>query len=374
MNMTTSLDVKNKVHKYLQLADFLRQQIADGQLPPNGPLPSFNEMKTRFDATQRTVEKAHTLLEAEGLIRRDPGRGVFVSDPNSRPRTDFVAFADEIRVRNHPYEREVLQGLRGQAREFGKSLTLVDWTESFKHWKAMDGLVLDTFASFYDSHLARDCSPNMPVVRLHREEPGLSCVMADDAAGIRLAVEHLLELGHRRIGFLLRYLTADDGPDALSITRIRHDAYVRCMTDKGAELRPEWTNFYDTEFFDFREAGHDAMSRWLQAGFSDLKLTALLAQNDYVAAGAISALAEAGLRVPEDISVVGFDGADAVLPNHQQLSTVVVPLQEIGATAMRVLVRHIEQPFLRPEIVKLPVSFLAGDTTAAPPAGKSVSL
>ncbi len=73
--MPISIDGKSKVHKYQQLADYLRQQIAEGQLPPNGPLPSFNEMRIRFDFTQRTVEKAHTLLEADGLIRRDPGRG-----------------------------------------------------------------------------------------------------------------------------------------------------------------------------------------------------------------------------------------------------------------------------------------------------------
>jgi GntR family transcriptional regulator of arabinose operon len=364
--MMTPVDGKTKVHKYLQLADYLRQQIADGQLPPNGPLPSFNEMKIRFDSSQRTVEKAHTLLEADGLIRRDPGRGVFVSDPSARPKTGFVAFADEIEVRDLPYEKEVLHGLRSEARTCDKSLTIIGCTETFKHWKSMDGLVLDKFASYQNSHLAKDCSPNMPVVRVHREEPGLNCVMADDASGIRMAVEHLLSLGHKRIGFLLRYPTREDGPEELCIIRVRHEAYCKAMLDNGAQRRPEWSHFYDCECYYFREDGYRAMNRWLQNGWSDLKLTAILAQNDEVAAGAIAALLEAGLRVPEDVSVIGFDGAHAVLPNHQEMSTVVVPLHEIGVTAMKVLTQHIEQPLRKPEIVKLPVSFKIGDTTGPP--------
>lgn len=366
--MSTATEKNTKVPKYVQLADQLRQQILDGELPPHGPLLTFTEMKARFGATQWTVEKAHAILEEDGLIRRESSRGLFVNDPALRARNDFVAFMDEELGREVPYHQEIQRGLRSQAEADGKSVTLVSNPAAFKHWKSMDGIIFDKFGPFRQSEFGPYMPKNLPVVRLHYEDDDVSSVVADDEAGVTMAVQHLVDLGHRRIGFLLR------GPDAYgpgfpSTTKLRQLAYCRAMEANGVVTEPAWTHFYLTDHKDFAESDYEETCRWLRTGWRDLKLTAMLAQNDYAAMGMIRAFEENGIRVPEDVSVVGFDGVDYRVSPTLQLSTVLVPLREIGMTAMKLLTAHINQPSRPPQIVKLPVKFQPGGTTAAPRRG-----
>jgi GntR family transcriptional regulator of arabinose operon len=362
--MASSVKETEKVPKYVQLADQLREQILSGELPPHSPLLSQSEMKQRFGATQWTVEKVHAILEGDGLIRREPRRGLFVNDPSTRVKSDLVALVDEEITRAFAYNREIQQGLRAQAEASGKSITLVDKPDTFKHWKSMDGYVLDKFGSMNDSDFGPHYPRNIPVVRLHFPEEGISCVMADDAAGIGMAVRHLHELGHRRIGYLLQKI---EHPEAPPTNEIRHAAYRKVMEECGIVREPEWSNFYRDVYSDFRDAGYGVMRKWLQEGWRDLKLTALLAQNDYVAAGVIQALQEDGIRVPEDVSVVGFDGCYPQEFVTLTLTTVVVPLREIGEMAMRVLVQRISQPNRPIDIIRLPVEFRLGESTAVAP-------
>ncbi len=108
------------------------------------------------------------------------------------------------------------------------------------------------------------------------------------------------------------------------------------------------------------------MLAWLQDGWRDLQLTAMLVQNDNAAIGMIRALTEKNIRVPDDLSIVGFDGVDPSTYVAPPLTTVVVPVHEIGVTAMQVLVEHINQPDRPHEIIKLPVQLHVGESTAPP--------
>ena len=153
--------------------------------------------------------------------------------------------------------------------------------------------------------------------------PGVNCVRIDYSAGIDAAVHHLIELGHKRIAFI-------SGPMRLASARMRYKAFMESTTrdhlDSDPSLIEEGNHRVD--------GGHDAMKRILD---SKARPTAVLASNDLTAIGAMGAIAEAGLMVPEDISVVGFDDIQLSAFTMPPLTTVRLPRAEIANAAFRAL-------------------------------------
>jgi LacI family transcriptional regulator, galactose operon repressor len=152
----------------------------------------------------------------------------------------------------------------------------------------------------------------------------------DNRGGARALSEHLIGLGHRRLGYIA-------GPQERTTTRHRLEGHHAALSAAGVEPDPRWTvhGRYD------RRAGYEATKELLRR---DPSLTAMVAANDTVALGACAALREAGLRIPQDVSVAGFDdlpfGIDAV----PSLTTVRLPLAEAGARAGRIATGREEPP------------------------------
>ncbi|MFB7494057.1 LacI family DNA-binding transcriptional regulator [Streptomyces sp. NPDC056161] len=148
--------------------------------------------------------------------------------------------------------------------------------------------------------------------------------------GARELTDHLIGLGHRRLGYIA-------GPQERTTTRHRLEGHRAALSAAGIDADPQWTvhGRYD------RRSGYEATKELLRR---DPSLTAVVAANDTVALGACAALRESGLRIPKDISVVGFDdlpfSADAV----PSLTTVRLPLAEAGARAGRIATGREEPP------------------------------
>jgi len=157
-----------------------------------------------------------------------------------------------------------------------------------------------------------------------------SVVSVDYAAGVNQAVEHLVGLGHERIAFI-------SGPLTLSSARVRADAFLKRLRTHRLEAEPGWIQEGDHRV----EGGHQAMQRILKSGD---RPTAVLASNDLTAIGAMGAIHECGLNIPEDISVVGFDDIELSAYTQPALTTVHVPRRELAATAFRSLFHGRENP------------------------------
>ncbi len=155
--------------------------------------------------------------------------------------------------------------------------------------------------------------------------PGISSVHIDYPAGIAAAMHHVIDLGHRQIAFI-------SGPLALNSACTRLHAFNQAL--RGAHLG---CNSRLIQEGNHRvDGGHDAMGRILASGRPP---TAVLCSNDLTAIGAMGAIYEAGLRIPEDISVVGFDGIQLSAFTHPSLTTLSVPRVELANTAFQSLFR-----------------------------------
>ena len=175
--------------------------------------------------------------------------------------------------------------------------------------------------------------------------PNLSSVSSDDKRAGKMAIEHLISLGHSKIAII-----AGDHTDS-DIGRLRYEGAMEAFREHGIAFDPET----DCETVRYScQDGYDAAQKLLE---QDRKFTAIFAMSDVMAVGAIRGLKDAGLQVPQDISVVGFDGLELGAFTIPRLASISQNLDELASRSFRMLLDNIENPqSARYEI--LPVSLL----------------
>jgi len=195
----------------------------------------------------------------------------------------------------------------------------------------VDGLILACHA-VDDPLVDRLQTDRLPFVLVGRH-PGaeVSFVDVDSRGAARQAVAHLLGHGHRRIAMI-------GGPANLIATIDRHAGYVTALQE--AALPPEPAHVIFSDFT--QRGGYRATQALLcsEAGNPD----AIFAASDALALGAMAAIQDAGLRVPEDVAIFGFDGLTEGADIQPPLSTITQPVAELGREAVRMLLALIEQP------------------------------
>lgn len=359
--------------KYLQLAEALRRQIADGTLKPDEQLPSFDQMRAQHGVTYNTVEKVYGLLERDGLIVCQPSIGTFVAKREQQAAAgnsrEFSKRVGTIGVTGlgfsfvgySSYWSSILRGIQEAANRAGIQVLLLDH-QSLSGWEKADGVLL---CDWVPEEVMRNKPDAVPCVSLISPLPGTSCVRADNYMGGRLATEHLLQQGHKRIAYL-------HGEDPILVPR-RRAGYLDALKAAGIEAPTAWLHcllrptIYHYDYgLDFVRAGRDTMNSWLEDDWNQTGCTALLTHNDEVAIGAIEALAKSGYKVPDDISVVGFDGTDIGLYSSPRLTTVEVPLSAIGASGFDLLLELMESGTQQLEQRELPVKLRLLQTTEPP--------
>jgi LacI family transcriptional regulator len=199
----------------------------------------------------------------------------------------------------------------------------------------------------------------MPRVLLLHHSADFPCVCADDSSGVQLALEHLSQLGHRNICYL-----AASELDSVSQQRVASYKTVIKRTkvlSGGADIK----FLIDYRSMGYRKSGEITMEAWLKEGWSQLGYTAIVAHNEDTAIGAIKALANHGKHIPEDVSVIGFDGTETSELCTPPLTTIKVPLEEIGEQAVKVLLDQMENGIPSDTSkITLPVRLKSGESTA----------
>jgi LacI family transcriptional regulator len=171
-----------------------------------------------------------------------------------------------------------------------------------------------------------------------------------------MALMHLNQLGHKEIAFM-------KGPPTSSDSEDRWSAIVQVSDELGIRIRPELVIRLKGDVVT-PDLGYVFAKRFLARNHEPF--TALFAYNDNSAIGAIRAIHEAGLQVPDDISVVGFDDIESAAYNNPAITTVRQPLKKMGEIAARTLLNQIENDEPRvPEITIEPEFVVRGSTSAA---------
>lgn len=344
--------------RYQEILQDLRGKIESGELAGGDRLPTFNELRAQIGASQATVERVYSLLEQEGLISRERGRGVFVAERSKRERTGLIGY-----LGGHFFQRQAVRF----------SAELVDGIEEVLHreqlrvlllsqdssvgWDKVDGILVASHVNTTDRSFF---PPGVPVVWLLNSLAGITSVLQDDFGGAQLGIEHLLGLGHRRIGALIQQSDAT--------LRLRLAGYHEALANAGILAQSDWVRTPRTLMpkGGYREWGAGVMREWLEDGWESTGCTALFVQNDLAAIGVLDVLQDACIEVPGDVSLISFDGTDVCDFTKPRLTSVKVPLHEIGVTATEALIEEIKQPGGRARSIVLPASLRPGESTAPP--------
>jgi DNA-binding LacI/PurR family transcriptional regulator len=204
-----------------------------------------------------------------------------------------------------------------------------------------------------DEDIAMLVENPVPVVIVDGKIPGIAGLYIDDELGGRMATEHLISLGHRRIAFIGDW----EDPIGFHPSAKRLAGYRAAMADAGLSL-PE----------DYVKSGLHERAVTLQHINELLDLdsppTAVVASADSHAMIATEGARARGVSVPDDLSVIGFDDLD--IAEHLDLSTVRQPLYESGAHGARMLLELMEEPQVAPQQVEMPLELVVRGSTAPP--------
>jgi DNA-binding LacI/PurR family transcriptional regulator len=194
---------------------------------------------------------------------------------------------------------------------------------------------------------------HIPVVRLgpYPHHPGLSGVEVTDREGAYEATQHLIKLGHRRIGLIA-------GPQRWTVAKLRQAGYEQALQDAGLAVLPDLI----VEGDHMQEGGYSGMMRLLALGD---RPSAVFASNDPMAFGALQALDKAGLSVPDDVALVGFDDLPAASSTRPPLSTVRQPMVDLGAAAATLLIDQLDHKLTEPVQIRLPTQLIVRGSCGA---------
>jgi LacI family transcriptional regulator len=220
--------------------------------------------------------------------------------------------------------------------------------------RQVDGIIAAT-ARLDIEPLAEVIATGLPIVLVNRtfEDGSISACTVDDRRGTALAVRHMIELGHERLGYV-------GGPQNVSTGHRRYLGFTAAMEIAGLALPPERVSFAGafTE-----EAGARAAAEVLRA---DPRVTAIITANDRLAIGCYDALGQAGLNCPDDVSIVGFNDMMFIDRLRPPLSSVRVPQREIGYAAADLLLEQLANEDIAPREVMLEPTLVVRGSTAPP--------
>ncbi len=333
-----------------------------GNQPRSVP-PTIYDVAAAAGVAASTVSRAFSRpgrvnAETAARIRQVAEELGYRTTPMARPvptqRTSVIGFlAGDI---TNPFFFGVIRGAQLAATEAGFTLLLADIQESGETERdilertipMVDGMILAS-SRMSDSAI-RVAAKQVPTVVLNRIVTDVPSMLTDNARGAKLAVEHLVGLEHAEITYVA-------GPEASWTDGVRW----RSMRDAAYQLdiRTRWSGHFPPTLAGGRAAALE---------FAKHPTSGVIVYNDLMAIGLMQGLQRLGARIPEDVSVVGFDnifGADLCTPG---LTTVAAPLRDLGSNAVHSLVGQLRVRAHRPAEVKpllLPAALRLRESTAA---------
>ncbi len=388
---------KTKSPLYDRIFQALEKRIIDGTYPEGARIPTEKQLMEEYRTSRITAMRAVKELENRGYVSRVRAKGTFVNTRTHWKENNggsvyavkpLVAIVFPAPVTKVALNMEVLQGVEAACRQMGYTLsvTSIDIEESpetgpLDMEKNLIGEIIESGAVGaiiypYSTRSSQEMYNRMivrsfPFVLVDRRVFGVdaSVVASDNRGGFYSIVKHVISRGHRRIAFV-------SGDTFESSSRSdRFHGYVQAMNDHKILIADELIVHdlvpfdYNYVFYDQEVAGSESLRESIRAMLTRFTAlseppTAIAATNDYIALNIVKLAREMGIRVPEDLSVTGFDNLSMCSLVSPRLTTVSQPFVQMGSGAVELLDKHIKDPTKTTEIVSLPTTLITGESVA----------
>ncbi len=341
-----AIDPKNPTPLYQQVQQDIKDRISRGDLRVGDQIQSQQELSQYYGVSLITIKKAVNELISEGVLYSRVGKGTYVASasvPLELVRHKAIGLV--LSDLKSPLFSLIVQSVEKHAAETGYSLLLSNSSgqeskeeEQIRRFRQMgvSGLIIASMSRVYRAtdtirNLHREKFPYVMVS--YMQDPDVHYIGADHELGAYMATRHLMRQGYSRIG----YLNREKGN---LLGEVRRNGYLRALREEnlvGIEVvdnavrgKLEWDDY---------QSGYSAGMTF--ASMSD-RPEAIFAYNDLLAIGFEKAILDCGLRIPEDVAIVGFDNIERSSYAPVPLTTIKQPTEEIGTLAVERLIRQIQ--------------------------------
>lgn len=337
-----------KMAKYQQVVEWIHQQIDAGKLHAGDKLETEAQLSKRFSFSRQTIRQALGELENEGTISRIQGSGSYVK--NAIPRSQSLSNSGSVTIISSYTDSyifpRILQAMAEVLQTKGYS-TRIMFTNNHRETErniltemlrsgSGDPVIAEPVTSALPNpnlELYRELQGRgIPVIFFNTFYPDISIphVSLDDVEAGRLATDHLISLGHEKIGCILKN---DDGQGIQ-----RYKGYLKALGEAGLPLDEEKVCWVDTT--DLRDSLHS--SEWILRRLRDC--TAVFCYNDEVAYMLTELCMAARIRIPQDLSIVSVDNSRLTELNQVPLTSAAHPMEKLGSRVAENLLALVNNP------------------------------
>ena len=319
----------NSLPKYLLAENWIKEAIKRKEVEER--LPGERTLARELGMSYMTVRKAIDNLVKQGVLYRVPTKGTYVADQAGvrRKQTKNIGYFLDSSIKDgltSPYYSLIFNALEKEAARRGYALVYfsdISQANSARNMSKIDGVIVSCFPRI--EHLIQEMKQSVPVVVIDNasHDKTIPSVIIDNFNAVVESIDYLCSLGHRRIGFMTGLYDSDVGNNRLA-------GYRYALSNHGIEESEELIFRGDYTF-----ATGESGARSLLV--LDNPPTAIMCANDAMAIGAIKWASSQGLKIPEDLSIVGFDDIAVASQIIPPLTTVAAPIDRIATLSVELL-------------------------------------
>lgn len=341
------INEENPEPLYLQIANDIMARITSGELKTGDSIGSHQELANLYNVSLITIRKARQILQNRGVLYTRIGKGSYVSGQNGKPQLDNKkAIGFVLRDLESQFFSRILASVEKNLSGQGYNLLLSssanrihkedDQIKKFIDL-GVEGLIIVSLSSRYHASplirkLEADGFPY--VVVSYVVDKDICHVGTDQIGGAKIAVDYLIKLGYKKIG----YINSEHGS---LLGEARKTGYLETLKKNRIPYRADYIFELKKsgEYYDY-DSGYE-----LASGFVKLKdpPEAFFVYNDLAAIGFEKGILDQGLDVPRDVSIVGFDDIKRCITAPRQLTTIHQPINKIGAYSVETLLKKINK-------------------------------
>lgn len=373
------MSTNERVPLYQQIQDYIRDIIAVEEMKSGDRIPTEKELMERFQVSKITVANALTGLANEQVITRVPGKGSFVADRGAKQGAPSSAVAVQSREVGEGRARTGLIGLVMPSIDDYFAIRLIEGIQrtleaegyrsmivlssgkiekekaAIKELKALGAeglLIFPVDEEHYNEEILSMKFEGFPFVLMDRHLPGVEThfIASDGRQGVRLAIDHLWELGHREIAI------CSDSPLMTVTVQERIEGYITALKDKGALINPAHMITGFTLAESLKESEGHPLFRYIRNRMA----TAYISLNGRLGVHIYQMSRQAGLDVPGDVSIVSFDDPTSIVEEFSIFTHINQFEREMGVKAASKLLevirgdrnaKHFDKTLIEPRLV-----------------------
>jgi len=317
-----------KIPKYILVQEKIKHAIKHREIV--GKLPGERTLAKDYGYSYMTIRKAVDNLVTEGVLYKLPTKGTFVADrKTSKKKTKIIGYFLDSKIvagLTSPYYSLIFNALEIEAAKNGYSLIYfsdLDNSTSLNHLNKIDGVIASCFPR--NEEIIHEINNRVPIVVIDNasSDKTIPSVIIDNFNAVSDSIRYLCSLGHKSIGFMTGLQDSDVGKN-------RFEGYKSGLISNGLALNEELVYRGNYSF----KSGLEGADYFL----SLKKLpTAIVCANDAMAIAAIRQVTQQGLKVPDDISIIGFDDVEVASQINPALTTLAAPIAETAERALGML-------------------------------------